>query len=735
MRLLLKYKILLLLFFKIIFIQSAHGQKVEISNDSLRKIVVEAGRAFEKLDNKSSLEYSQKALNLAYETQNYAYIARIYNLLGLNYTEFTDYRKAEDAYLKGIDAAIKANELEVESWLDSNLATLYQVHFKQHDKALDYHLKSLAYSKKIESDYDILLSYLNITILFFDIDNYKDGIVYLNKADDYIFKINEGATYITYYSLYALYYNHFKNYEKAEESYLLSLKYCEDNRYDLQGVHAMELYDDIAHFYAAHNDKNKGYDYLVKHLTLKDSLYSVEKTETIANYATKIDLDSYKREISAIEKKNEQQQQTIFYSRIIFVLLIFLALTLVGFVAYLVQTQKQKNNLILEIEQNNKLLAEAKAEAERLSESKSQFIGKVSHELRTPLYGVIGLANILEQDFPILKNNKILNSLNFSANYLMNLINDLLQMQKIEANAVKVEKNVYNINHEIKHIRESLNTIAHRNKNEIITSTENFEHELVEVDKLKLNQILYNLISNALKFTTEGRVTIHVKQKVISSTVLSLEYAIEDTGNGISEENLAVIFDRFSQFHTQGTDYQGTGLGLSIVKQLIDLLGGAIKVESTVGKGTIFTFSIPCKVVTTKDVSYKASDISKQLATMDLDILLVENNEINRLVNKRNFENHQIACTLTSSAKEAIDLLEDKKFSIILTDINMPEIDGFEFVKILREKGIYTPVIALTAYTREDIMPQLSKSDIQDVVTKPFDFEHLLRAIYNILKV
>ena len=120
---------------------------------------------------------------------------------------------------------------------------------------------------------------------------------------------------------------------------------------------------------------------------------------------------------------------------------------------------------------------------------------------------------------------------------------------------------------------------------------------------------------------------------------------------------------------------------------------------------------------------------------MDLDILLVENNEINRLVNKRNFENHQIACTLTSSAKEAIDLLEDKKFSIILTDINMPEIDGFEFVKILREKGIYTPVIALTAYTREDIMPQLSKSDIQDVVTKPLDFEHLLRAIYNILKV
>lgn len=720
----------ILLLFAIISFTGA-AQKVE--RDSIISLIAKSSRAYQVLDTKKSLQYAQKALNQAYEINDKLLIARIYNVLGLNFTEYAEFKKAEEAYLKGLNALEGTNDIAIKSWIETNIANLYQANFKDYNKAIYYHFRSLENSKKLNSEYDILLSILNLGILHFDKKEYEKGYVYIKEAEKYLFKINEPEIFIAYNSLNALYHQSKKEYDIAEKYFTEALKYCNDGEYlDVDSTHTMVLYKEIADFYALIGDKEKAYDYLKKQVRVKEALYSKEKADAIASYANQFDLDLYKREITKIEKLNEQQQKTIFYSKIVGCLLIFIALNLLLFIILLKRSQRQKNKLIKQIESKNIQLEVAKAKAEELSDLKSQFISNVSHELRTPLYGVIGLSKILEQDYPILKGNPVIEALNFSADYLMNLINDLLQLQKIEASGITLEKQAYFINNEIKNIVDSLSIIAHKNKNIIKIVDTSLIAEVVETDKLKLNQILYNLISNALKFTSEGLIIIGIEQRKLLNDQFELEFKIQDTGCGISKENLQVVFEKFSQFNMKSSDYQGTGLGLSIVKQLIDVFGGTILVQSELNVGTIITFKIPCNTYSQGDV-VEANKDCVDFTALDINILLIENNEINRIVNQRYFENYQIPCTIVSTAKEALEVLERNTFSIILTDINMPDIDGFKLSRMIRDKGIKTPIIALTAYSKQDIASDLAKTEIHDVVTKPYDFEYLLQVIHETL--
>ena len=718
-------KVLLLTLFTL---AALPNQAQLVQRDSVVNLVTAAGRAYQNLDNKKSLQYAEKALNQAYAINDNELIARVYNIIGLNFTEYNEYKKAEDAYLKGLERLKNSDDISVLSWIESNIGTVYQVHFKDYDKAIYYHVRSLENSKKLNSEYDILSSLLNIGILYFDKFEFEKGFTYVKEAEKYLLKVNEPEVLIAFNSLNALYYQHKKDFKTAEKFYLEALEYCDDE-IDITAAHSMELYDDISNFYASNNNKEKAYDYLVKHIALKDSIYSKEKMDAIANYANQMDLDLYKQEITKIEKLNEEQEKIIFYAKIIGVLFVFIALNLLFVILLLRRNQNQKNRLISQIENKNIQLELAKEQAEELSELKTQFISNVSHELRTPLYGVIGLSKILEQDFPVLKGNRIIKSLNFSADYLMNLINDLLQLQKIEAKVAILEKQYYDINEEINFIVDSLSTIAHNNKNKISINQSELKLPAVKTDKLKLNQILYNLISNALKFTSSGTITISINQHILEANKIELEYCIQDTGNGISNQNLEVIFDKFSQFHTKGMDYQGTGLGLSIVKKLITIFEGSIDVKSEVGVGTTFTFRIPCEQINNNlEISYQNKIDWKGL---NINVLLVENNEINRLVNQHQFNQHQIPCTIVPSAREALAILEHSSFSVILTDINMPEINGFQFAKKVRDNGFTMPIIALTAYSKQDLIEDLDTTEIQDVVTKPFDFEYLLSIIHK----
>jgi len=718
---------ILLVAFLLLYCQKGFGQ--DLSNDSIAKLLTISQKNLDELNNKASLENAQIVLDHAYLTMDDILAAKAYNIIALNYDEFSDREKAINILKKAFRLVKPTNEFALQFEILNNLANVYKP--KDAKMALNLYNQALLIDPARITSASILFCKINMVETYYFLKEFERGFSFLLALEREIFA-SKSILFLTHYHILSGDYFAFKQkFDQAENHYIVALGNINRSKvFANKPKYKLEIHKTLSDFYNLNHKSDLAYQHLKQYLAARDELYTFDYIKTVANYASQIDNEDYRRELVKIEKLNEQQQKTIYYSRIIYSLLIIIALFLLYSIFYLIKTQRQKNELIKKIEIQNTELELAKENAENIADMKTQFISKVSHELRTPLYSVIGLTNILEQDFDILKNNKILNALKFSADYLMNLINDLLQLQKIEANAVKIEVVSYDLRQGVNSIIESLDTIAKSNNNVVETNFENCLYKIIEIDRIKLNQILYNLLSNSLKFTKNGRVTLTVFQEKIDESKIKLHFRISDTGIGITEENLTKMFEKFVQFHTQGTDYQGTGLGLSIVKQLVDMLGGKINVTSKYGVGTTFSFFIPCTI--SKQVKIEAThDLISELNLKNVRILLVENNEINRLVNQRVFKNYKIPCTMVASAHEALELLNQTSFDVILTDINMPEMNGFEMTKKIREQGINIPIIALTAYNKSDILKEIKDCGINDVVTKPFDFDILLRCIYS----
>jgi len=234
----------------------------------------------------------------------------------------------------------------------------------------------------------------------------------------------------------------------------------------------------------------------------------------------------------------------------------------------------------------------AKEKAEEVSSLKSQFVSTISHELRTPLYGVVGITNILSEENKELEDSPHLKALKFSAQYLLALVNDILQINKIEEKRVVLEHVPFTIQEEIQTIIHSLQFIANNNGNSIFVEVDSRIPKCLLGDKLRLSQIIMNLVGNALKFTKNGNVIIKVNLIDVKDNLNYIEFQVIDNGIGIEKEDLDKIYEKFVQVGRKADDYQGTGLGLSIVKNLIGLFGSKIEVESKINHGTSFKFTI-----------------------------------------------------------------------------------------------------------------------------------------------
>jgi CheY-like chemotaxis protein len=243
-----------------------------------------------------------------------------------------------------------------------------------------------------------------------------------------------------------------------------------------------------------------------------------------------------------------------------------------------------------------------------------------------------------------------------------------------------------------------------------------------------------NLVSNALKFTKDGVVHVAATLDHVEDTQHYIHFSVSDTGVGIAPEDQQKIFEKFVQIERKEGDYQGTGLGLSIVQRLVELFGSSITLESEVGKGTTFSFTISFEA----DESQKnaiINNIEVDLSTNQMyRILVVEDNKINQVVTKKILESNHFKCTVLDNGYAAIDALENDHYDIVLMDINMPIINGFETTKLIRKKGIQTPVIALTAFDKQEITEQALAVGINDIIIKPFESTKLFQVIGNLIE-
>ncbi len=385
-------------------------------------------------------------------------------------------------------------------------------------------------------------------------------------------------------------------------------------------------------------------------------------------------------------------------------------------------------------------LAEFQLSAQRektlqLSKAKESFVSIMSHEIRTPLNAVIGLANILNDEEKLPSQEKSINLLKFSADNLLNLINDILDFNKIEVGKMELENKRLDIRTLLKDIVASMRFNTNGKPIKLEYNVDSEIPELVRGDKTRLYQILVNLVNNAIKFTEKGIVNISVTLQPEIENKVVLNFKITDTGIGIPENKLSAIFEPFTQAASNTSrKYGGSGLGLSITKQLINLFGGDIAVKSKLNIGTEFSFTLKFN----KFEGDIATLETPEKITLQGKILVVDDNEINTLLTKRVLGKFGLTVITTNSGINGIELLKTKDFDLVLMDVHMPDLNGYETTEILRsiddEYYKNLPIIALTASVLDDSVGEIEKSGMTDFQLKPFKPAELINKIAKYIK-
>lgn len=677
-----------------------------------------------------SLAKARIALHRGFEAEDYLIVAKSYNTIAGNYEELYEFKKAIFYYNKGLFYANKTTNDTIKYWLYNNLGNVYCFEDKQFEKGVLYYEKSLKYSEKNADLKQVYMTKLNLAWAYFNANNFEKGKVYLDYINENSQVVENEPNFIFLNMLNGMYYDYVSDFKKAEfyfkKGMLLgkSQGNKSDYSYVLEGYTAFLFHS---------GEYKKAYENLVLYHKIRDDIENKIKLNKANIAGVNLEIDEYRRKIDKIEFENNFQSQVIEKTKIISTLLIISLVIVLLLIYSLYRNYNFKKAKNLELLEKNKELKLAKEKAEVASKLKSQFVSTITHELRTPLYGVIGITNMLVDEHKDLVESPHLKSLKFSARYLLSLINDVLQINKIEENRIILEKKTFNIADEIEFIINSLSFLAKKHRNQINVSIDAAIPEYLIGDKLRFSQIIINLTSNALKFTQDGVVSISAKLVEVKDKLYFIEFNIADNGVGIAEENQEKIFEKFVQVGRKEIDYQGTGLGLSIVKQLLQLFDSTIFLKSELGKGTTFNFTIAFENDMLKTNSI-INNINVDLSSEQLfKILVVDDNAINLLITQKTIQKFNYKCITATSAKKALEILETENFDVILMDINMPIMNGFEATRLIREKGIKTPVIALTAFDKEEVTEESISAGFDDVISKPFDSKQLYKIINEVV--
>ncbi len=397
---------------------------------------------------------------------------------------------------------------------------------------------------------------------------------------------------------------------------------------------------------------------------------------------------------------------------------------------------------LLKLDVDELLLESKKAreEAEFANNAKSQFLANISHEIRTPLNGILGMTDLmLKNSLTEEERRDHLLDIKYSGESLMEIIIEILDFSKIEAGKINLDHRVFKFRDISERVMMMLGIKAHAQKLELSSYIDPTIPEMLIGDPLRIRQVLINLIGNALKFTEMGHVQLRILKKSETNRMVTLEFSVSDTGVGIEPEKIPVIFEKFSQVDNSFTrQYSGTGLGLTIVQSLVQLMGGSIKVESEIGKGSRFSFEIslekplenPDDVNTVPVVPVAAKKFPP------LNILLVEDNLINRKLVERYLKMKAWDVVYAPNGKEAVSKYLENAVDVILMDIQMPEMDGYEATQKIRAleegTGRHVPIIALTAHALDSYMKKSVTSGMDDYLTKPIDPEEMYRVILRL---
>jgi PAS domain S-box-containing protein len=375
-------------------------------------------------------------------------------------------------------------------------------------------------------------------------------------------------------------------------------------------------------------------------------------------------------------------------------------------------------------------LLEAKEKAEKASKSKAEFLSTMSHEIRTPMNGLFGTIELLLSENPREDQLESLNLMKHSSQGLLVILNDILDYSKMEEGRIEFEQRDFELDKLCSRVIDTYSQGAEEKGIELKLSNQLGEKALLIGDPVRLTQVLNNLISNAIKFTAKGSVTFKIEKREESEDMISVHFEVNDTGVGISEANLSRVFERFMQVPNKDnhTLYAGTGLGLAISKKLLNLQGSDLFLTSKEHVGSSFFFDFEFKKSTNQEINPKPK-LEESRDLKGLKLLLVEDNKINQIVASKFLNKWNCIITIANNGSEAVDIIQTDAFDLVLMDLQMPIMDGFEAARTIRKlSGSYyqeVPIIALTADVFPEVKQRVISEGMNDFMTKPFDPQKL----------
>ncbi|WP_410004521.1 response regulator [Aequorivita nionensis] len=664
--------------------------------------------------------------------------------------------------------------------VELSIAELYY-NLEYFGKAAEQALMAIKSAETYNNDYKLAKVYNLYAVILISTRKYSESKSYLTKADSIYTKLNDQKSKVNTIYGEGLLELQLGNYKAAIENFKLAAKGFKEQELLYQEVAA---YSNLADALSLINPEtypnplieakqliklvseisySQGYSkLLVENHRINSQILIAEKRGAQAEEELKFYLhqkDSLKQiHLKAIERgiqaesaigdlketiasqKDDltKKDKSLFLGK----LTGWLSIALILILSLLTLSLYKNNNLRAKanelLQDKNTELQEAKENAEKASQAKALFLSTITHELRTPMYTVTGLTHLLLEEDPKPEQKEHLNSLKFSGEYLLSLINNILDLNKLEANKVEIEKVPFHLKKRIDGVLTALKKSAESKNNTIHYEYDNTLPNEVIGDSLKISQILINLISNSIKFTENGDIWVRVKNAEKNAKKVVVHFEVEDTGDGISKKKQNTIFESFSQGSLQiNRKYGGTGLGLSIVKNLLELMGSKIFLESKLGEGSKFWFNINYDIAEDNGLETNLNDIEVVFENTLFDnktVMIVEDNKINQMITKKILEKKKMVCTVVDNGMDAIKFAKEEDFDIILMDIHMPGISGIEATKKIREFNKTVPIIALTAITIEENLENFYKAGFNEFIPKPFKAEDFFEKINRVLR-
>ncbi len=631
-------------------------------------------------DFKNAHEYAKFYTKYSESTKDSFKISRAYNFMGALYLNEQKYDSALPYFKKALPISLKRKDTIEASMVYYNLAEVY-LSKKEGQKAREYFTKAKNGMK--EANYTGLTAEINLL----------EGKLNLSEN-------NPKAAII--------------NFEDGI-SFSQSGDYWDDN--------LIETFKEYSNALFANGNLKEAFFARKTYDSLNSLQFEKEKVMAIQNATAQFGASEYKKQAKQAELEKQLISEKVKRSSTLMYVFIGAAVLMAFFSIFVYRSSRRRKKLTLTLQKKNSQYLRAKEKSEKLAMAKSKFFSTVSHELRTPLYGVIGLASILMEDKSLKSHETDLKNLKFSADYLLALINDVLQISKLESNTYDEINSPFDLHELIKAIEVSFEYILSQNKNKLHVQVSEKIPNTIIGDRLRISQILMNLLGNASKFTNNGDIYLSVNEEKISEEEITILFRIRDTGIGIPKNKQKMIFEEFQQVESQDYKLHGTGLGLSIVKKLLDASNASINLESELGQGTTISFSITYKI--DKD-AYKEKILTPEVVLDGKEILVVDDNRINQIVTKKILENQGVICSIARNGYEAIEMIKTKNFDLVLMDINMPEKNGIETAKEIRKFNATLPILALTAIEVEEMRQKIEDSGMNDIIVKPYDVEKFL---------